>query len=160
MGRLPVTIATLIAMIHMAIGCAWHHGIRGEGGCSRTCHAVVDASLCQACDADQESDVHRKGHSLVDTLTPCPVDSPCGLALSNPTGAEHSPCVDDRCTFTRPGSVDIGKDADWVVQLQPGFLTRTDTPTQALDGRVRDCRMAGIFPPNLRAHLFLGVLTL
>ena len=160
MLRLPITIATVVAMIHMAIGCAWHHGINGRGECHAFCAVQSETSPCSACyghdhpvrgdsvEVRSDGALCRSGDSVGENV------------WVGQSGSGHSPCVDDRCTFTRPESVGFDGQSEAVDCGIPVFSWYESAVAPTVPELVVPVCSSRLYPPSLRAHLFLGILTL
>ena len=89
--------AILIALVHMALGCAWHHGLATPHACES--HGVSVDALPETADQHQCSGCHQQPLS-----EEVPDELPGG---DGAYGADfdlghhhHSGCQDDRCSFT------------------------------------------------------------
>ena len=135
-------ITTTILLLHLVLGCCWHHA----HGCETNCCDAPAASAA-ACACDAHGDGHAAGHD-----GRCGPD--CGRAAHEQDRGESHHCDGARCGFVRaepPTAPDGDLEPDFYL-----FLGGADIRQQSAVLRFLNCAiLAG---PPLRTHLLLGVL--
>lgn len=159
-----VKLATLITMFHMALGCAWHHGMGAAHGCQSDCHHSATAR--QSTDAlPSQSDSFRSGmqhccdHHLqaMDPVRINPVVAESTERTDESRFPQPVACHDDRCSFKESSRFDCDV-LDGVTAHLSGAQSYDATaepvfPTMVLRPVCHSNRLA----PGLRVHLVFCV---
>lgn len=104
MKTLSTQLAQLIVMIHMALGCAWHHGVYGSGCCESTTGLIAEGQHRGGCDGSEHCDAsgrisfvskHRSDRVTGDRADDSMIDGNC--ARCEHDESNHRGCHDDRC---------------------------------------------------------------
>ena len=157
MQALLIKFANVTVMVHMALGCAWHHGLASHHACTAKSIPVTaccehHSSPCE--DGEGDSDDHD-GHRQI----------PSGDSLATESGCDghhphdHSTCQSDRCAFYKTSSSDSEQIIVLVKYLNgicsDSIVVRSDAWPQKQSGLLSSGATA---PLCLRAHLYLCVL--
>lgn len=167
MQSVLVNIATFAVIVHMTIGCHWHHGFGSSHVCPKTsiaCHHESDATA-HDCSENKQLHAHSKeGHGNHshdgDEHDQIPRVSLDTLADHSSHNHDHSGCQDDSCLVTQEVKTAVAP-ADHTVEYLGGVENSSiagsaNCGISANDGSP-DCLLT---MPGMRAHLMLCVLTL
>ena len=155
MHGILIKLVTLAAMLHMGLGCAWHHGI----GNSHACPGNHRTSTCHNHEVNEKPHIpHIHGTCSDQISESLQVDS-CGLLICiSDCGREqnHSGCQDDRCLFTKLCKLDVGQfdmGQEFLVEVMPAM----PLPVSRIEKSQQHHSICPYNAPGLRAHIALGV---
>ncbi len=161
MQALLIKLANITVMIHMALGCAWHHGLAFPYACDASSVYVEsdcdhDAHQCGG-DNDHHDQLCPEDHheNLIDGELVCVPE--CGGNHPH----DHSTCQDDRCSFSQSND----NAHEYIVDLNE-YLGGVGTEAIAVrshnwaENSFENGRSGPHAAPDLRAHLLLCVLIL
>ncbi len=152
MHSILVKLATITTMLHMALGCAWHHGLAAP----HTCMDHGTGSL--ACDhgGDDACTGHHPDHASHQSGPT--VDSGCHPGCQANHQHHHSGCQDDRCSFHPSNKFDPDSIRHLAEYLN-GAVANTLLVAVPADYCRIDCSRHPC-APGMRAHLYYCVLVL
>ncbi len=91
MKTVLIKLATLMAMVHMSLGCAWHHGLGHS-----SCESVEADSSASVCDHDHRrchADHSDHEHAVIETTKFQSCDHGSCVANHGSCVANHGSCV-------------------------------------------------------------------
>lgn len=168
-----VKTTILIAMIHMAIGCAWHHGFGYPHACASSCGASsATVSLLCAKGNDSAATTHCASTAMDlccdhPAITPSDTDLDRTLLGAEYVGGECTThqqqiphpivCDDDRCSFTKVNCFDCGVFCEFREYLGGSLRLNADSDLGSPAVAVSSFPCCHRTAPGLRAHLVLGI---
>ncbi len=168
MKTLLTQLAQLTVMLHMALGCAWHHGVSGAGCCVRKSGLIVEGAHHEVC--AQHGPCGDPLVTVADSADECRHAVGDRESGSESEGcrsqyeqeeSNHRGCHGDRCSVQSSMRFDL---RDLAMKLL-GLIFAIDATIQ---GTSPDFKAAGravvsadhVLDMGVRAHLLYGVLLL
>jgi hypothetical protein len=152
-----VKSATILAMLHMVFGCAWHHGLKHPQSCI-TGNVAWDCCQHEQDDPDHslrsESSAEQHDHGMAySNGNEYRIGHPGECEQHQPS---HGVCQDDRCIFTLSTNAD--DESAGQLQICHGGIWHCPIATHSplLNSQRRQPGCSGI-AQGMRAHLFLTV---
>jgi hypothetical protein len=147
-----VQIASIAVMLHMTLGCSWHHGL-GTHACVNQCSAKArhhdDSAADHCCDGQHEHDCQRR-----------PGPGPTFHDDGESHGHGHLACHDDGCNVTS-----LKKFVFSPLDFCTRYLDRAGSSALVAVQTLKGCEK-NPFPDcehtttAVRAHLLFGILIL
>ena len=153
MQLLLVKLASIAVMIHMTLGCNWHHGLGVQaciGQCSTTSCSHDNKAENVECSGNHQHGDHNHNLPIL-SLT-------AGDDLCECDGHSHFGCQDDGCNATK-----VIKFVFWPAESSSPMLCEAEN-SALVASLATACHAIDPFPDyshtatSLRAHLILGVL--
>lgn len=161
MQALLIKLANITVMIHMALGCAWHHGLASPHACNASGVSVESDCDHETSQCDGDSGHHDQQCPGDDHQRPFDGELVCAPGCDGNHPHDHSTCRDDRCSFNQTNV----NDRDYIVDLNE-YLGGVCTEVIAVRSHIEpeksfeNVRSGPNAAPDLRAHLLLCVLIL
>ena len=152
--RLPIPQITIFVLVlHMGLGCCWHHGHQGPAGCCQAAGCDHDGTVLAPCGHhEHEHDGLEHQHATHDDGTaPTP----------NHPQRRDAPCPEGRCVFARLSQswqpvLDSTDETVVPAEIEPCLADVQNLAIRSIDAGPR--RWCCDTRPPLRVHLVLQIL--
>ena len=150
--------ATITAMIHMALGCAWHHGFAGSHECMKECPSALTDCVHGQQHHGHAHGHHTSGHTAGD-LRDVQRDGNtlCTMCRKGNGQQPHSGCRDDGCTYIESHDFDFAAVVDFQEYLGGALTVALNDSSEFELDFFEILPVCTKFALHVRAHLFLCV---